>query len=56
MDADIALMAADAKISRGLHEYLAALLKRLHSLEGKAPPPQLRRHDHLIALPASRVQ
>lgn len=38
LDADIALVAGDAKISRGLHEYRAALLKRLHSLEGMALP------------------
>ena len=38
LDADIALVAGDAKISRGLHEYRAALLKRLHSSRARPLP------------------
>ncbi|AQP50017.1 hypothetical protein [Tessaracoccus flavescens] len=38
LDADIALTAGDPQLSRGLHEYRTALLKRLHSLEGTALP------------------
>lgn len=38
LDADIALTAGDPQLSPGLHEYRTALLKRLHSLEGKALP------------------